>query len=148
MNRPELQLCLRILRSGNQLVVWRLERLARSLKDLISIIHDLEERGIGFVSLTESIDTTTSTGKLIFHVFGALAELERNLVRERTMAGLVAARVRGRKGGRRHAMSKDDVRKAVAMLSDPNITKSVVTGHFKVSKATLNSSLKREGYKI
>jgi len=78
-------------------VVWRLDRLGRSLKHLIEVVTDLEKRGIGFKSLTENIDTTTSGGKLIFHIFGALAEFERNLIRERTNAGLLAARARGRR---------------------------------------------------
>jgi DNA invertase Pin-like site-specific DNA recombinase len=88
------------LRPGDTLVVWRLDRLGRSLPHLIETITGLEKEGIGFKSLTEQIDTTTSGGKLIFHIFGALAEFERNLIRERTIAGLEAARARGRKGGR------------------------------------------------
>jgi DNA invertase Pin-like site-specific DNA recombinase len=98
--RPGLDEALSHLRKGDTLVVWRLDRLGRTLKHLIETITDLEERGVGFRSLQESIDTTTSTGKLIFHVFSALAEFERNLIRERTQAGLKAARARGRKGGR------------------------------------------------
>lgn len=88
------------LRAGDPLVVWRLDRLGRSLEHLIDVVAALAERGIGFKSLTEQIDTTTSGGKLIFHVFGALAEFERDLIRERTQAGLAAARARGRVGGR------------------------------------------------
>ena len=99
--RPELQACLRTLRDGDTLVVWKLDRLARSLKDLMELIHDLNERGVGFRSLTEAIDTTSAGGKLVFHIFGALAEFEHSLIRERTLAGLAAARARGRKGGRR-----------------------------------------------
>jgi len=93
------------VRAGDTLVVWRLDRLGRSLKHLIEVVTDLEMRGIGFKSLTENIDTTTSGGKLIFHIFGALAEFERNLIRERTNAGLLAARARGRKGGRPKALT-------------------------------------------
>ena len=99
-DRPGLEEALSHLREGDTLVVWRLDRLGRTLKHLIETVADLEERGVGFRSLQESIDTTTSTGKLIFHVFSALAEFERDLIRERTMAGLKAARARGRKGGR------------------------------------------------
>src|SRR4051812_26215392 len=88
------------IRPGDTLVVWRLDRLGRSLRHLIETIRSLEERQIGFQSLTENIDTTTSGGKLVFHFFGALAEFERDLIRERTLAGLAAARARGRKGGR------------------------------------------------
>jgi DNA invertase Pin-like site-specific DNA recombinase len=99
-DRPGLEQALDYVREGDLLVVWRLDRLGRSLKYLIEIITALNERGIGFKSLTEQIDTTTSGGKLIFHVFGALAEFERDIIRERTQAGLAAARARGRMGGR------------------------------------------------
>jgi DNA invertase Pin-like site-specific DNA recombinase len=98
--RKGLTAALAYVRKGDTLVVWRLDRLGRSLPHLITTMTDLEERGIGFKSLTENIDTTTSGGKLIFHIFGALAEFERNLIRERTQAGLTAARARGKKGGR------------------------------------------------
>ena len=144
--RPELGACLRTLRQGDTLVVWKLDRLARSLKDLVAIIDDLQARGIGFRSLTEAIDTTSTGGRLVFHIFGALAEFEHSLIRERTIAGLAAARARGRRGGRKPAMSKADVRKAAAMLTDPNITKTEVAQHFKVSRVTLNAALRREGF--
>src|SRR5919206_4316257 len=98
--RPVLEEVLGYLRPGDTLVVWRLDRLGRSLQHLIDVVAALAERGIGFKSLTEQIDTTTPGGKLIFHVFGALAEFERDLIRERTQAGLAAARARGRNGGR------------------------------------------------
>lgn len=141
--RPELIQCLRSLRTGDTLVVWKLDRLARSLKDLVEIINDLDDREIGFKSLTESIDTTSSGGRLVFHIFGALAEFEHSLIRERTIAGMQAARARGRKGGRKPVMSKSDIQKANAMLSDPNITKKEVAEHFGVSRVTLNASLKK-----
>ena len=144
-DRPELSACLRTLRKGDALVVWKLDRLARSLKDLVEVIHDLNRRGVGFRSLTESIDTTTPGGRLVFHIFGALAEFEHSLIRERTIAGLNAARARGRKGGRKHALSDQDVRKAAAMLSDPKITKTEVAKHVGVSRVTLNSALGRAG---
>lgn len=143
--RPELTTCLRTLRKGDALVVWKLDRLARSLKDLVEIIHDLNQRGVGFRSLTESIDTTSSGGRLVFHIFGALAEFEHCLIRERTIAGLAAARARGRKGGRKPALSTADVRKAAAMLADPAITKAEIAKHFGVSRVTLNASLNRAG---
>jgi DNA invertase Pin-like site-specific DNA recombinase len=98
--RQELENCLKALRPGDTLVVWRLDRLGRSLGDLVAIVTGLHDRGIGFESLTEKIDTNSAPGKLIFHVFAALAEFERNLIRERTLAGLEAARRRGRIGGR------------------------------------------------
>jgi len=91
------------------------------------------------------MDTTSSGGRLVFHIFGALAEFERSLIRERTIAGLKAARARGRKGGRKPSMSDSDVRKAAAMLSDPQITKTEVAAHFGVPRTTLNASLKRTG---
>src|SRR6476620_6760945 len=99
-DRPVLEDVLSYLRSGDTLVVWRLDRLGRSLRHLIELVAGLAERGIGFKSLTEQIDTTTPGGKLIFHIFGSLAEFERDLLRERTHAGLAAARARGRLGGR------------------------------------------------
>jgi len=144
MERAELETCLKVLRKGDTLVVWRLDRLGRSLKNLVEIVHELEERGIGFQSLTESIDTTNAGGKLVFHVFAALAEFERNLIRERTIAGLTAARARGRKGGRKVKMAISDVRKASAMLLDPMMTKTEVANHFGVSRVTLNAALDRE----
>jgi len=143
--RPELTACLRTLRKGDTLVVWKLDRLARSLKDLVEIVHDLDSRHVGFKSLTESIDTTSSGGRLVFHIFGALAEFEHSLIRERTVAGLAAARARGRKGGRKPQLTTADVRKAAAMLSDPNITKTEVARHFGVTRATLNAAFERAG---
>lgn len=139
--RPELQNCLRMLRKGDILVVWKLDRLARSLKDLVELITGLEAKQVGFRSITEAIDTTTAGGKLVFHIFGALAEFEHNLIRERTLAGLAAARARGRKGGRRPSMSSSDIQKANAMLKDTNITKTEVARHFGVSRVTLNKAL-------
>lgn len=147
-SRPRLEECLRHLRKDDTLVVWRLDRLGRSLKDLVAIVSDLERQQIGFQSLTESINTTTAGGKLIFHIFGSLAEFERSLLSERTKAGLKAARARGRKGGRRPKMTSADVKKAAAMLSDPSITKTEVAQHFSVTRTTLDAALKREGYSI
>lgn len=121
-NRPELRGALEYARSGDVLVVWRLDRLARSMRQLIETIEDLERRDIGFRSLTEAIDTTTASGRLVFHVMGALGEFERNLIRERTRAGLDAARARGRLGGRPPALNDDDLRAVQALLRDPEIT--------------------------
>jgi DNA invertase Pin-like site-specific DNA recombinase len=106
--RPGLAEALDFIRPGDTIVVWRLDRLGRSLRHLIETITDLEKRGIGFRSLTESIDTTSPGGKLIFHIFGALAEFERDLIRQRTRAGLEAARARGRRGGRPFAPAYRD----------------------------------------
>lgn len=146
--RPEWESCCRTLRKGDTLVVWRLDRLGRSLKDLVGIIQTLEDRSVGFKSLTESIDTTSAGGKLIFHIFGALAEFEHSLIRERTKAGLAAARARGRKGGRKPKLSKADVKKAAAMLRDPTVTKTEVAEHFQITRVTLNEALRREGYPL
>lgn len=144
-DRPELVACLRTLRKGDTLVVWKLDRLGRSLKNLVEIIHDLDQRGVAFRSITESIDTISAGGKLVFHLFGALAEFEHSLIRERTLAGLSAARARGRLGGRKSKLSADDARKAAAMLRDPYMTKAEVAKHFKVSRVTLNAALNRAG---
>lgn len=108
-DRPGLTEALAYVRPGDSLVVWRLDRLGRSLKHLIQVVEDLEGRGVGFISLQEGFDTTTSGGKLIFQIFGALAEFEKNLIRERTNAGLAAARARGRKGGRKEKLSPAQV---------------------------------------
>ena len=108
------------LREGDILVVWRLDRLGRSLKHLIETITALNNRKIGFKSINEAIDTTTSGGKLIFHIFGALAEFERDIIRERTQAGLTAARARGRKGGRPRALSPKKAQIAVSLYTDKN----------------------------
>jgi DNA invertase Pin-like site-specific DNA recombinase len=141
--RPELESCIKTLRKGDTLIVWRLDRLGRSLKDLVEIISELENNGIAFKSLNESIDTSSAGGKLIFHIFGALSEFERNLIRERTLAGLEAAKARGRTGGRKPKMNAKDVAKANAMLADPNITKIEVAEHFAVSRVTLDAALRR-----
>src|SRR5438874_8080447 len=109
--RPGLSQALTFMRTGDILVVWKLHRLGRSLRNLIDVVTELDTLGIGFRSVTESIDTTTSGGKLIFHIFGALAEFERDLIRERTHAGLAAARARGRKGGRPRVAALNDTKK-------------------------------------
>lgn len=140
-NRPELTRCLDTLREGDTLIVWRLDRLGRSLKDLLEIVSTLEEQKVFFKSIKESIDTTSAGGKLVFHLFASLAEFERSLIQERTKAGLAAARARGRKGGRPKKLDKDQIRKARAMLQDPMITKTEVAKHFSVSRVTLHTAL-------
>jgi DNA invertase Pin-like site-specific DNA recombinase len=124
-------------RAGDVLIVWKLDRLGRSLKHLIETVNELHERSVGFASLQENIDTTTSGGKLVFHVFGALAEFERELIRERTQAGLKAARARGRKGGRKEKLTPKQVEMARAMVNDPNISISSICETFGISKPTL-----------
>jgi DNA invertase Pin-like site-specific DNA recombinase len=116
-HRPGLEDALSHLRTGDTLVVWRLDRLGRSLRHLIDTVTDLQENGIGFKSITESIDTTTSGGKLVFHIFGALAEFEREIIKERTKAGLQAARARGRKGGRRTALTAKQIQIAQGLYA-------------------------------
>jgi DNA invertase Pin-like site-specific DNA recombinase len=134
--RKGLDEALDYVRSGDTLVVWRLDRLGRSLPHLIATMTGLEERGIGFKSLTENIDTTTSGGKLIFHIFGALAEFERNLIRERTQAGLTAARERGRKGGRPKALTAKQ--RSIALdLYEKRYPILEICRTLKISKATL-----------
>ena len=136
-DRPQLDAALSYLREGDVLVVWRLDRLGRSLKHLITVVSDLEDRGVGFRSLTESIDTTTSAGKLIFHVFAALAEFERDLIRERTKSGLEAARARGRKGGRKPSLSPKKIQVARQMYKDGDSTVAEIAKVLGVSRATI-----------
>ena len=145
--RPELDKLKEQLREGDTLVVWRLDRLGRSLKDLIEWVAYLETKGVEFKSLQESIDTTTSTGKLVFHMFAALAEFERNLIRERTQAGLAAARARGRKGGRTKALSPKQRRRAVELYDSKEISVKEICTMFSISKPTLYSYV-RESQKV
>ena len=133
-DRPKLQAALDWMREDDTLVVWRLDRLARSIRQLIETIEGLGERGIGFRSLTETIDSTTSGGRLIFHVFGALAEFERSLIIERTRAGLDAARAQGRVGGRPAALDANAAAVAGALLRDPSIPISEVAKRVGVSR--------------
>lgn len=143
--RKGLEEALSFLRTGDTLVVWRLDRLGRSLKHLIETIGFLQDKGIGFRSLTESIDTTTSGGKLIFHVFGALAEFERDLIRERTRAGLTAARARGRRGGRPKALSDKQRQIARQLHADKSNSIADICKTLSVSRATLYRYLQRKG---
>lgn len=135
--RPELQQCLRSLRPGDTLTVWRLDRLARSLSDLVNIITDLEKREVSFESLKDNIQTSSAAGKLSFHIFAAMAEFERNLLRERTHAGLAAARARGRKGGRKPSLDAKQIREIRALLRDPNVRVTEVAKRYGISRATI-----------
>jgi len=133
--------CTRIyLRDGDVLVVWRLDRLGRSLPHLIETIAALETQGIGFRSLTENIDTTTPGGRLIFHVFGALGQFERDLIRERTKAGLSAAAARGRKGGRKPVMTADKLQRAREYIAN-GLNVREAAARLKVGKTTLYAAL-------
>jgi DNA invertase Pin-like site-specific DNA recombinase len=136
-SRPALEECMATLREGDTLVVWRLDRFGRSLSDLVEKMDELEEKGVDFVSLTEGIDTTTAQGRLAFHIFGALAEFERELARERTMAGLQAARERGRVGGRPPALSEEEIPQIQALMRDEEVSAREIADRFDVSKATL-----------
>jgi DNA invertase Pin-like site-specific DNA recombinase len=141
--RPELSQCLKALRAGDSLVVWRLDRLGRSLSDLVQIVEDLRSRGIELVSLSESIDTSSATGQLMFHIMGSLAEFERNLIRERTAAGLASARARGRIGGRPKSLGEKEIRQIRAMLTDPMVTIKDIAENYGVSRGTIYNSLER-----
>lgn len=138
-DRPESKAALEYMRANEDdtLVVWKLDRLARSLRQLIDTIEELEKKGIGFKSLTENIDTTTSGGRLVFHIFGALAEFERILIKERTIAGLKAAKAMGKKGGRPQALEAEDLRDAKALLRNNKITVKEVAKRLKVDPSTL-----------
>ena len=144
--RPELQTALEAARPGDVLVIWRLDRLGRSLRDLIDLVGTLESKRIGLKSLQESVDTTSSGGKLIFHMFGALAEFERNLIRERTQAGLTAARARGRKGGRPKALNATKRRLAVKLYNQREHPIDEICRMMGISKPTrMPSSSSRSG---
>ena len=135
--RPNLQQALSHLRAGDTLVVWRLDRLGRSLKDLIARAEELRNQEVGLKSLKEAIDTDSPTGQLVFHIFGALAEFERALIRDRTQAGLQAARARGRKGGRRKRLDRDQRAHAVELYRSRQHTVKQVCNLMGVSRATL-----------
>jgi DNA invertase Pin-like site-specific DNA recombinase len=141
-----LEQALSHLRAGDTLVVWRLDRLGRSLKHLIETMTTLDERGIGFQSITENIDTTTSTGKLVFHIFGALAEFEGNLIRDRTQAGLAAAHARGRQGGRPRVKSlstPQQIAMLQALYADKSNSIEQICSTLHISRATLYRYIKR-----
>src|SRR4051812_25431580 len=134
--RPGLTEALSHLRAGDTLVVWRLDRLGRSLSHLIETVRQLQERGVGFRSLQEQIDTTTSGGKLVFHIFGALAEFERDLIRERTHAGLAAARARGQLFGRPKALTAQQVKQLRSLAEDERNTGGEICQTLGISRAT------------
>ena len=141
-DRNGLLQVLEIVRPGDTLVVWKLDRLGRSLQHLISVVDELKEKDVYFKSLKENLDTSSSTGKLIFHIFGALAEFERDIIRERTMAGLKAARARGRVGGRPRVMDAKKVKLARTLMEDNSRCVGEICEILGVSKATLYRYLK------
>ena len=136
-DRPALAEALAFARRGDTLVVWKLDRLARSMKQLIDTVETLRQRDIGFRSLTEAIDTTTAQGRLFLHMFGALAEFERGLIKERTQAGLLSARKAGRTGGRPAKLSAADIVTAKTLLANPEIGVTQIARRLGVSPATL-----------
>jgi len=144
-DRPELMKLLDSARKGDVVVVWKLDRLARSLRQLIDTAAMLNERGVEFNSLTENINTTTPSGKLTFHIFAALAEFERDLLRQRVSAGLAAARQRGRVGGRPKALTDAAMKKARALLRSGDYSKAQVAGELGVSRHTLWRAILQEG---
>lgn len=143
-SRPELDKLLDQLRPGDTLVVWRLDRLGRSIRHLIDQLSDLQDRGIGFRSLQENIDTTTSGGRLVFHIFASLAEFERDLITERTNAGLAAARARGRTGGRPTLLSGDKLATARKLYDQQDMTVAQIGEVLGVSRTTIYRALRRK----
>lgn len=147
--RPGLQEALNHLREGDVLVVWKLDRLGRSIRHLIETVQSLQDRKIGFKSIQENIDTTTSGGKLVFHLFAALAEFERDIIRERTNAGLAAARARGRKGGRPKGMDEKKRKLALDLRKDTSRSINEICDILRISRATFyrytSPVLKEEG---
>jgi DNA invertase Pin-like site-specific DNA recombinase len=147
-DRPGLATCLQALQLGDTLVVWKLDRLGRNLKHLISVVDDLQQRQIGFKVLAAAgvqIDTTTANGRLVFGIFAALAEFEAELIRERTRAGLAAARARGRRGGRPRKITKEVLRMAMAALSDQTTSARTVARRMGVPATTLYMYVNRDG---
>ena len=143
IDRPGLEAEIDYARDGDAIIVWRLDRLSRSLKDLIQVGCELESQGIGIKSIHESIDTTSSSGKLIFHIFGALAEFERNLIRERTHAGLKAARARGKMGGRPKKLNEEKTKLAQDLYNEKTRTIKQISELVGISKPTLYKYLDR-----
>ena len=156
-DRPGLEACLKALRPGDTLVVWKLDRLGRNLRHLVNVVHDLTEREIGLRVLTgqgAAIDTTTAAGKLVFGIFAALAEFERELISERTYAGLAAARARGRKGGRKPKMTPAKVRLAMAAMGKKGTIVGDLCAELGITRATIyryvapNGELRQDGRKV
>jgi DNA invertase Pin-like site-specific DNA recombinase len=135
--RPQLERLLDSIREGDTVIVWRLDRLGRSIKDLIALIDVFKSRKVQFVSLSENIDTSSPAGELIFHIFASMAQFERALIVERTKSGLASARARGRVGGRKKKMTTDDIKKAKALAASNEISISDIASHFNVSRTTL-----------
>ena len=156
-DRPQLAACLKALRDGDTLLVWKLDRLGRDLRHLVNTVHDLTDRGVGLKVLTgegAAIDTTTASGKLVFGIFAALAEFERALISERTIAGLTAARARGRKGGRPYKMTAAKVRTAMAAMGQKETQVGELCKELGITRQTLyrhvspSGELRPDGSKV
>ncbi|WP_138485508.1 recombinase family protein [Dyadobacter bucti] len=150
-DRPQLEAMQQILREGDVIYIYKLDRLGRSLKHLLEMTSDFEKRGIGLVSINDHIDTTTAQGRLIFNIFASLAEFERDLIRERTRSGLEAARARGRKGGRSRGLSKEAEKKAMlaqTLYNERKLGVNEIAADLEISKMTLYKYLRHRGVKI
>lgn len=150
-DRPQLAAMQQILREGDVIYIYKLDRLGRSLKHLLEMTSDFEKRGIGLVSINDSIDTTTAQGRLIFNIFASLAEFERDLIRERTKSGLDAARARGRKGGRSRGLSKEAEKKAMlaqTLYNERKLGVNEIAADLEISKMTLYKYLRHRGVQI
>ena len=143
-DRPKLKEAIDYARKGDVIVIWKLDRLSRSLKHLIETVNDLEKREIGFRCTTQQLDTTTPSGKLIFHVFGAISEFERSLIRERTAAGLKVARARGRLGGRPKVLDQEKITIAQALYNDGKTTVEKICSTLGISRATFYRNVKQK----
>ena len=150
-DRPQLAAMQQILRDGDVIYIYKLDRLGRSLKHLLEMTSDFEKRGIGLVSINDHIDTTTAQGRLIFNIFASLAEFERDLIRERTRSGLEAARARGRKGGRSRGLSKEAEKTAMlaqTLYNERKLGVNEIAADLKISKMTLYKYLRHRGVEI
>lgn len=144
-DRPGLKMALEMARDGDAIVIWKLDRIGRSLAHVVGLVGDLQKRGIGLKVLTGDVDTTTTTGRLVFGIFATLADFERDLIQERTMAGLAAARARGRTGGRPRVMTKQKLKAAMAMMSDRENVARDVAAELGISLSTLYAYVDAKG---
>ncbi|MBI0065033.1 recombinase family protein [Bifidobacterium polysaccharolyticum] len=146
-SRPQQDRMLEALHEGDTVVVWKLDRLGRSVQNLVDLMDRFHKQGVGFRSLTENMDTSTPGGVLVFNIFSALAQFERDLIRERTMAGLTAARARGRKGGRPYKLSDKDVAMVRQLYDSRTVTVKEIAARFNVSRSTIYKAIGRAGKK-
>lgn len=150
-DRPELRKMIDQLREGDIIIIWKLDRLGRSFRDLVNLIREIQDRGAGLKSLNDSIDTTTAHGKLIFHIFASLAEFERDIISERTKAGLASARARGRVGGRPKGLSKEALDKAIiveTLYKQGDMSIAQICKHVSIARSTVYNYLKFRNVKI